>query len=369
MSKKANTPAVVEPVELSKLDSYLLTTEQMIDEAKNIMILDSIGSEEKMNQIIESYSNLAINGIQDMATYKIVNSAIYEVKKMRTSLEKRRKELTSPAINFQKALIEAENEITPRLKELEEKLKSEKTRIDDAREAATRELYTKRVGELSAVGYQLANGFFMCGAFQVPTTQVTEFNDEEFEFYINEGKKEQDRQKAEELRKAEQQRLLDEQRDELQKLRDELQAERIALAKEREQLAAERAENEAQKTALEETYETVVQPPVAEHPVQQIEPPVQLFASSVKPNQGDFDGPMMGDEKPEIQNTSDKIRSSNIEPLTPTFDEIPSMTVSTEFNRGFEACIVGAVNILKKPEIKTRAEIIAAIQGLKPEVQ
>lgn len=376
-STKETTPVIItvetfEDSALNQLNDYLLTTDQVIDQAKNSMVMDSIGSDEKLNQFIESYSSLIISGIEDMTTYKVVSAAISEVKKMRTNLEKKRKELTAPALRFQKALIDVENSYSPKLKELEEKLKAEKTRIDDAKEAAKKVLYNERVNKLVAAGYELASGFFICGAFQVPTTEITEFSDDEIQFYILEGGKELERRKAEQLRKDEQERFLKEQREALDNEKRELAEMKAEMLQMKEAMQKEREEIQAQKTALEHTYEkTAEQPIMNPNPIEGNEisgngegVPLPIYVD-----------PIAEQPKPPIQSTSEKIAALNrnepsINHIEPTVQPviIPAvvpLAVSEEFKKGFNYCKIEVCNILKtRADLKSRAEFIEAINLL-----
>ena len=370
-SVKETTPVIItvetfEDSSLNQLNDYLLTTDQVIDQAKNSMIMESVGSDEKLNQFIESYSSLIISGIEDMTTYKVVNAAISEVKKMRTNLEKKRKELTAPALRFQKALIDIENIYSPKLKELEEKLKAEKTRIDDAKEAAKKVLYNERVNKLVAAGYELASGFFICGAFQVPTTEVTEYSNDEIEFYVLEGAKELDRKKAEQLRKDEQERFLKEQREALEAEKLELAAMKAEMIQMKADMLKERQEIQAQKTALETTYETATEqsqePSMNPNP---IEGNGMIVMEGTPPPTSNIEPSIQISEqpKPPIQSTSEKIAALNVQPvIIPT--DVP-LTVSEEFKRGFDYCKIEVCNILKtRSDLKSRAEFIEAINLL-----
>jgi DNA repair exonuclease SbcCD ATPase subunit len=365
------TPVIItvetfEDSSLNQLNDYLLTTDQVIDQAKNSMIMDSIGSDEKLNQFIESYSSLIISGIEDMTTYKVVNAAISEVKKMRTNLEKKRKELTAPALRFQKALIDVENIYSPKLKELEEKLKAEKTRIDDAKEAAKKVLYNERVNKLVAAGYELASGFFICGALQVPTTEVTEYSNDEIEFYVLEGTKELERKKAEQLRKDEQERFLKEQREALEAEKLELATMKAEMLQMKADMLKERQEIQAQKTALETTYETAIEQP--HEPVMNPNPIEGNGMIVMEGTPPPASIQMAEQSKPIIQSTSEKIAALNknepiIQPVIIPAD-VP-IVVSEEFKRGFDYCKIEVCNILKtRADLKSRAEFIEAINLL-----
>lgn len=231
--------------------------QEMIENSTQELITSTIGTNEQLAILKQTYSEMTVNGIQDMAGYKVVVEGITKLRNIRTSVEKRRKELTEPALEFQRRLKAEADRITSEISPLEEKLKSEKVRIDDAKEAARREEFQRRVTLLTESAWQLAGGFYVLGALQIHPDQIADMEEQQLDFYLKEGEREIERQRAEAARKqAEEAQRLAEQ--------EKLRLERQAIEAERAELAKLRAELEAQKTAIETTYETVVQPePVA----------------------------------------------------------------------------------------------------------
>jgi peptidoglycan hydrolase CwlO-like protein len=343
MAKK-NTPAVIAQENSELLVSYLETTEQVIEEAKNLMLISSIESREKFQQMIESYNGLLIKDIRDVATYKIVEKAITEVRKYRTSMESKRKELTAPALKFQKALIELENEYSPVLKHLEEKLKSEKARIDDAIEEEKRRKHLENLDKLKNAGFELSGGYAVCGAFRIDSTQIGQLNDDELEFYINEGNKEIERKEAEKQRLKEQQDELERSKRELDEMRLQMEKEKQELLDLKNSILKEKQEINAQKTALEETYDEV----------KKIEPK----ATEPQPTATELQSTTT---EPQPQPTTENVHVKINENITA---EVP-LLVTDDFTRGFDTGVLECINIIKtRPEIKNKQGFIDAFKNL-----
>lgn len=235
--------------------------EKMTKKASTDLVATTIGTREHLQKLKDTYGQLVVNGIEDMAGYKVVVEGISKLKKIRTGIEKRRKELTEPALKFQRDLKAVADEITSEIVPLEKRLADEKARIDDAKEAARRAEFQRRVTLLTENAWTLAGGFYVCGALQIHPDQIVTMDEQQLDFYVNEGAREIARRQAEEQRKAaeEAQRKADE---------DRIRQEREAIERERAELAKLREEIEAQKRAMEKVYDTVVQPePVPEQPL------------------------------------------------------------------------------------------------------
>lgn len=219
--------------------------EQTIAELKKSTVTD-----EALAALKEQYSGMVIAGIEDMKGYKAVTSAVSTLRKLRTSVEARRKELTEPALKFQREVKAEADRITAELKPLEEQLKEQVSNIDDAREAARKAEYQRRLQLLMECGYQLVNGFLACGPVSFLVDELTDLTDEQLAYHENHGRGELARQAAEEQRKKDEADALAKEREEIQRMKDELAAEKAKAAQ-------ELAELKAQKEALENTYKTV----------------------------------------------------------------------------------------------------------------
>ena len=191
-------------------------------------------------------------------------SGMKSLKKTRTSIEKRRKELTEPALKYQRELKAEADRLTERIEKIETHLDKQKQWFENATKAEQERVFNLRIAQLTENGFELSNGFYIAGAIHLSGDKVKSLDDSEFDFYIEQGKKEKARKEAEKQLLAEQQKAMQEAQLEIQRLREE-------LAKERERVAKERAELEAQKQALDKTYNKEEQPePIIEQPIEQV---------------------------------------------------------------------------------------------------
>jgi hypothetical protein len=191
------------------------------------------------------------------------------LKKTRTSIEKRRKELTEPALKYQRELKAEADRLTDRIENIETHLDKQKQWFENATKAEQERVFNLRIAQLTENGFELSNGFYIAGAIHLSGDKVKSLDDLEFNFYIEQGKKEKARKEAEKQLLAEQQKAMQEAQLEIQRLREE-------LAKERERVAKERAELEAQKLALDKTYNKEEIIPQTEAIEQQIEEVVTI---------------------------------------------------------------------------------------------
>lgn len=233
-----------------------LETDKLIDKSIGELRKSTV-TDQALAHLTAEYSALAIAGIDDLNGYKAVKEGASKLKKIRTSIKARREELTEPALKFQRALIAEEKRIVAIIEPLEAGLNAKKKDYEDAVEAKKREVYTQRVNALTQNGFQLINGFFVCGPVQVHSDELARITEAQMEVHIKHGQSELERRAAEEKRRQEEaerqrqeQERLNAERAEIERMRAELEAEKAKVA----------AELAAQTQAIETTYDTVVQP-------------------------------------------------------------------------------------------------------------
>ncbi len=277
-------------------------------------------TDEAIGLLKQKYNALVVDGIEDMQGFKAVKAGVTELRKIRTSIEAKRKELTEPALRFQRELKAEADRITAELVPLEDRLKAEVTRIEDAKEAKRREVYSARITALQENGFQLINSFFVCGPFQVHADEITGLTDSQVEVYIANGRAELDRKAAEEQRRQEE-------AERQQREQERLAAERAEIERMRAELAQKQAELAAQTQAIETTYETVVQPaelpnepqPVTAPTPQQAEPisaPIAEAPQQQHPFEMEFGLPHANSAPSEFQAGFDAFRSQLISLVT-----------------------------------------------------
>ena len=234
--------------------------------AKQTLLNDTIQTEQKLKEFEDTYLNIVVADVKDLQGYSFIVDGMKSLKKTRTSIEKRRKELTEPALKYQRELKAEADRLTERIETIETHLDKQKQWFENATKAEQERVFNLRIAQLTENGFELSNGFYIAGAIHLSGDKVKSLDDSEFNFYIEQGKKEKARKEAEKQLLAEQQKAMQEAQLEIQRLREE-------LAKERERVAKERAELEAQKQALDKTYnkeEIVPQTETIEQPIEQV---------------------------------------------------------------------------------------------------
>lgn len=234
--------------------------------AKQTLLNDTIQTEQKLKEFEDTYLNIVVADVKDLQGYSFIVDGMKSLKKTRTSIEKRRKELTEPALKYQRELKAEADRLTERIEKIETHLDKQKQWFENATKAEQERVFNLRIAQLTENGFELSNGFYIAGAIHLSGDKVKSLDDSEFDFYIEQGKKEKARKEAEKQLLAEQQKAMQEAQMEIQRLREE-------LAKERERVAQERAELEAQKQALDKTYnkeEIVPQTEAIEQPIEQV---------------------------------------------------------------------------------------------------
>jgi len=255
-NQKVEDAVIIASPEQETQALIIAETDKLI-ETTLVELKKSTVTDEALAHLRNECTALSISDINDLKGYNAVKAAATKVKKIRTSLEAKRKELKEPAIRFGEALDAEAKRIKEQLVPLEEELNKKKQDYEDAVEAAKREEYQRRVNLLTANAYQLVNGFFVCGPIQVHSDELAKITDVQMDVYVQHGQEELKRREAEEQRRQEE---AERQRQENERLR----LEREALDKEKAEFEAwkaqQQAELKAQTAAIETTYDTVVQP-------------------------------------------------------------------------------------------------------------
>lgn len=187
---------------------------QAVTQLKNTTVTD-----ERLAELKRDYSAATIAGVNDKDGYKFVSEGLSTIKKTVTEIGKIRKELTEPALKFQRNLIAEEKRIVSELEPLIRHLTGEKSKIDAEKERLKKEKelrFLERTNTLFSMGVKFdgfvysLNGGDM-GEIVVPVEIIQDGSAEEFDAKIQEinafslkiKEAEQEKQrKAEEAAKA-----------------------------------------------------------------------------------------------------------------------------------------------------------------------
>lgn len=235
-------------------------TDKIIEEGKAALILNSVESEEKLQELVDSYKNIVVANIKDKKGYDFVVEGAKRFQKLRTGLQTYRKELAKPIKAIDSALIAEEKRLIEILKPIEDNLLAQKKIFEDLTQAEKDKAFKERITKLTENGYELTGGLYKCGAVILEANKIQELDDDNFDFYVDLGKKEVERKIAEEKRRADEiaeNKALKEQVELLMKQNRELL----------ETINKRGAEVEAQSEALEKAYEAPAEEIVSEIPV------------------------------------------------------------------------------------------------------
>lgn len=329
-----------------------LTFEQVVanatEAAKAELVKVSV-TDQALAELNKQYAGLTIMGTGDKDGYKAVQQGLSHVKKIRTSVEARRKELKAPALEFGRAIDAEAKRITEALTPLEAHLRSQKDSIDEAIEAERRAVELSRIKALQENGYNVIGSFFVLGPFSIPTDGIAAMDEEQFNIHLERGKQELIRQQAEAKAKAEREAAERAERDRLaaeaaQRAQAEADARKAAEAAARK---AE-AENEAlrKQIAAMQAQQQPHQPAPApvQHPAPQVAPPAapQVAPPAVKPIP----------------------TPAPVQPTAPAVQPVAART--SDYDAGFRDCLEQVVEAFTMPVQRTRAQWLEVFSGLKP---
>jgi DNA repair exonuclease SbcCD ATPase subunit len=189
--------------------------------------------EAEIKTALPSLDEVVINGTWDDNGYKAAKSSLRAAKSVRSTIDKKRKELKAIALEYGRAVDAKGNELMalcdPTINEIERRIAA----VDIERERIKNEQRDRRSKELNEVGYAFSMGAYRLGAEIVHPSAMDDATEEDWRGILERGRKEADRLRAEaEVARAEADRL----RAEAEKLR----AERAELERMQRELEAAR---------------------------------------------------------------------------------------------------------------------------------
>lgn len=194
-----------------------LTDQQVIDNA----IAKYNVTDAAVNELKQKYGNLTIAGTADKDTYKVVAAGVSELRKIRTGIEAKRKELKEIALKYGRAVDDEAKRLTALVQPLELALKNEQDRIDKIAEAEKLAELRRRTQLLIDAGFIWDGNFYVAGAVMVHSSNLEAMTLEALDETIEQGKVEVKRIAD---AAAEAQRRLDEQAAENERVRKENEA-------------------------------------------------------------------------------------------------------------------------------------------------
>lgn len=292
-------------------------------------------TEQGLAELKQRYGSLTITGLDDRPTYFAAVEGAKLIKKLRTGVEGKRKELNEFPLKFQRAVNAEAKRITELLVPIEEHLKNQVEAFENAEAEEKRKDAERKRAALVNAGFKFDGSFYVCGMHMVPAAHVAEMEDERLAYYVQEAGHILAAEKAAEERRAAE---LAAQQEEAQRLA----AERAELAKERAELEKLRAEMAALKAPKVEENLDIQRQPIGKT--------VSFLPAPGEPGE------------PILQNV-EVIEPQQEEPFLP---EPVQAGHSVEYIDGFEHCREAVLAIFADPTPRKRGEFVEAIKLIRP---
>ena len=246
MTKKVENAEVLTPE---------VITENPIQERVSQEIAKFNLADAAIAQMKEEASKIEIKGIEDKAGYKIAKEMLSKVKKTRTSVEAKRKDLKSEYLEIGRGIDGEAKRLTDSILEIEEPLSEKIKAIDDEiqaekerKEKEAEEKMKTRVEELLSIGLEFNGMLYVRGNISVDIVTIKNLNDRDYEVLKSKVTLEKERLEKEEAeRKAEEERIEAERKAEAERV----EAERIRQEEAQKKLDEEREKFEREKAEYE----------------------------------------------------------------------------------------------------------------------
>lgn len=162
-----------------------------------------IKPDERIAEAKKAAEALVIDGIADEANYKLAKSYHTAVKKWRTSIENKRKELKAVSLEYGRRVDGEAKRLTALVEPVEKLLAKKIEAIDKAAEIARKAEELRRHNLLVESGWQFTGSWYVCGIQNVAPSELAAASDDQLTQYQATGQAEKDRKAAEDKRKAE----------------------------------------------------------------------------------------------------------------------------------------------------------------------
>lgn len=267
-------------------DEEIVTVEVIVlpESTKDKALASLAPFRDALDEIKAKYENVIIT---DKASLQYAEDGKRKLMKIRTGLEKKRKELTAPALEFQKSLKEftdsLSSEILPIEKQLSDSINAETIRIENEKRAESQ----RRTNLIQESGYTLVGEFYRAGAYQVHFTDLETCTEDELNSYIENGQRYLE---SERVRLAEQARI----ESELKEREAKIAAQEKELAEFRAWKAAQEQPATFEVTTVQ-TEVVTLSPPIQSAPIQDVTPKGQSTVMVFPPSRNESESVQSAD--------------------------------------------------------------------------
>ena len=253
--KKKTTPKKTETTPAVKKQSPMELLQASNEEAISIAKedLDSLFDNDYLQQVSEQYGSFEITSIKDVKGYKSMKDQLKRLKSMRIDTDARRKELTAPALKFQKELKSHADEYIEQSQLTEKMLSGKIQTFEDLEAAEKNKLVTERSKQLLENGYNLIGEMYICGINEVDANSLSELDDDDITHYVDMAKEELKRREIEAERKVKEEEQRQQEIKDLEERRAKIQKDE----KEHQEFLAWKKSQEKTKEEVSKKLETL----------------------------------------------------------------------------------------------------------------
>lgn len=326
-----------------------LTTQDYINNAVQQYVPVVVGDkpvapEDHIKSIADYCNTLTIAGLNDKKGYDLVKAALNKVKKLRTAVEGKRKELKAVALEYGKAVDGEAKRLTLLVQPIEDALAKKIAAIDEAAEQARKAEQIRRNQLMLDSGFMFYAGVYTAGIYCYSTDQVMQADEATLAVMVQNGIDERDRIAAEKAR-------MEAERAELERLRAEQAAEAKKLADERAALEAERIAK-GEKDIAQRAAEIVAAAQIIE--------PVKTVEAAVP-----FAKPPVHDVADAIAVANSRLAQAGLN-ITGDYKTANKERIELAYTQGFDKAKALILEKLNDPTPISRADLKAFVNGLKP---
>ncbi len=343
-------------------------TKTIEDNGKPIIL--PMTPEERIAEAATFVTNLVIAGPDDKEKFKLAKSVLAGIKKWRTGIEAKRKELKAVALEYGRKVDGEAKRLTELVTKVEAELTTKVDAIEKAIEEARKAEQLRRHKLLTENGWQFTGSWYICGVYNYTPEQVTAWDDDTLNEWAGVGKVELERLEAERIRKEEEARQAAEAARIAAEEAQRVAAENARLAAEadelRKKLAAMEAANKPQPvTNIEQAKEVAHQLANEVH-----QPTPRMFEGHPRPQGFEIPAPQATEPTFVVTEVAQTVHT----PADP-FAAIPQpkftppgvgSVTAFDYAQGFEDCRAQVLALLADPTPRKRSEFIELISNFKP---
>lgn len=145
--------------------------------------------EAQLRSSLPNTDEYVINGIWDEDGYKAAKSALTTTKRLRSSIESKRKELKAIALEYGRAVDGKAKELTEIVNEPIGDLAAKIAAIDNEKERLRNERRNARTKEVTAAGYEFSAGAYRIGAELLHPAAIDDADDDDWQRILERGAK------------------------------------------------------------------------------------------------------------------------------------------------------------------------------------